>query len=278
MKRIVLQPFDGKSYSKDAYIEQKLNTWAVAESHRKIWQELIGDTVLFVEGGYIFLIATITSKIEDEKGNPERPLRYFFEDIKYVNISMKKLNEELGYSPKNVVQGFYRIREELTEKTLDFLKNYIFEEDESIYSSLKDDIDAVKNQNIPETQKKSLINSRLGQGKYRKDLKELWNESCSITKFNQIDIFIASHIKPWNVSTNEERLDKFNGFFLIPTLDKLFDRGYISFNENGNILISSDIEEESYDKLNINKNMKIDIFDENKKYLEYHRKEIFHNN
>jgi len=131
---------------------------------------------------------------------------------------------------------------------------------------------------IPETQKKSLINSRLGQGKYRKDLKELWNESCSITKFNQIDIFIASHIKPWNVSTNEERLDKFNGFFLIPTLDKLFDRGYISFNENGNILISSDIEEESYDKLNINKNMKIDIFDENKKYLDYHRKEIFHNN
>ena len=154
----------------------------------------------------------------------------------------------------------------------------MFLESKDIYTSLKDDIEEIQNENISNTEKESLINSRLGHGKYRKNLKELWNEGCSITGFNQIDIFIASHIKPWKVSTNEERLDKFNGFFLIPTLDKLFDKGYISFNDNGNILISSDIEEESYDKLNINKNMKIDIFDENKKYLDYHRKEIFHNN
>lgn len=189
MKRIILQPFDSKQYSKDDYIKEELKTWAVSESHRKIWEQCIGNTVLFVESGNIFLIATIISTKEDREGNSERPLRYYFNDIKYVNISMKKLNEELGYSSTNVVQGFYRIREELTEKTLDFLKNYIFKEDESIYSSLKDDIDAIKKQKIPETQKKSLINSRLGQGKYRKDLKELWNKGCSITRFNEIDIF-----------------------------------------------------------------------------------------
>lgn len=146
------------------------------------------------------------------------------------------------------------------------------------YSSIQDELAEIEKQDISETQKESLINSRLGQGKYRQDLKKIWNESCSITGFNQIDIFIASHIKPWKVSTNEERLDKFNGFFLLPTLDKLFDKGYISFTDNGDILISRVIEEDSYGKLNINKNIKIDIFDENEKYLEYHRKEVFQDN
>lgn len=271
MKRVVFQPFDGKSYSKDDYIKKQRNTWAVAKFHKKIWDELIGDTVLFVESGNIFLIATITSKKEDKEGNAERPLRYFFSEIKYVNIPMEAFNEAVGYKKNNVVQGFMRINESLTEQALDFLKK-------SINSSIQDELAEIEKQDISETQKESLINSRLGQGKYRQDLKKIWNESCSITGFNQIDIFIASHIKPWKVSTNEERLDKFNGFFLLPTLDKLFDKGYISFTDNGDILISRVIEEDSYGKLNINKNMKIDIFDENKKYLEYHRKEVFQDN
>jgi predicted restriction endonuclease len=156
------------------------------------------------------------------------------------------------------------------------LKIYkIFLEKKNIYTSLKDDINYIEKQDISETEKKRLINSRLGQGKYREELKKLWNGKCSVTGFNDVDICIASHIKPWRDSTNEQKLDKFNGLFLIPTLDKLFDRGYISFSDDGSILISSDIEEESYDKLNIYRNMKIDTFDENKKYLEYHRKKVF---
>ena len=40
-------------------------------------------------------------------------------------------------------------------------------------------------------------------------------------------ILIASHIKPWRVSNNNERLDVYNGLLLLPNLDKLFDKGYI---------------------------------------------------
>ena len=51
----------------------------------------------------------------------------------------------------------------------------------------------------------------------------------------------ASHIKPWAVCSDQERLDTFNGFLLSPTYDKAFDNGYISFNDEGIILLSTEI-------------------------------------
>jgi hypothetical protein len=140
---------------------------------------------------------------------------------------------------------------------------------------IEKDINSIKNLKISSTEKKRLINSRLGQGEYREDLISLW-KGCSITHCNQIDILIASHIKPWRDANNTERIDKFNGFLLLPTLDKLFDKGYISFDKNGKILISDKIKKQ-IDILNINTNMNINIYDENKKYLEYHNKNIYKN-
>ena len=60
---------------------------------------------------------------------------------------------------------------------------------------------------------------------------------------------------------------------MIPNLDKLFDRGYISFNDSGIILISTKLKD--IEILGLNKEMKIDIEDKHKNYLEYHRKNIF---
>tara|TARA_Y100001936_G_scaffold226829_1_gene246572 strand:- start:52 stop:744 length:693 start_codon:yes stop_codon:yes gene_type:complete len=131
--------------------------------------------------------------------------------------------------------------------------------------------------NISTTEVKSLVNARVGQGNYRKELLKIWNNSCSISRINNKKILIAGHIKPWRDSDNFERLDPYNGFLLLPNLDKLFDRGLISFKNTGEIIISDEIKQEHFDALGISKETKIKLFEQNKKYLDFHRENIFKN-
>lgn len=143
-------------------------------------------------------------------------------------------------------------------------------------NNLVDDIEAIrKDSTINKTQKELLISARIGQHKYRKDLIELW-EKCSVSKCKMTDILIASHIKPWNESSNEEKLDPYNGLLLLPNYDKLFDKHLISFDDDGRIIISPQIKKEEYKILGISADDKLfNVFEENKPYLKIHR-EIFY--
>ncbi len=121
-------------------------------------------------------------------------------------------------------------------------------------------------------QKQTIILSRVGQGKYREDLIKLWDK-CPISAFSDIRVLVASHIKPWRDCNNIEKIDKFNGLLLLPTYDKLFDLGLISFDNDGKILISPSLID--LKSLNLNRDIKIALKKENIKYLEYHRDVIF---
>ena len=135
-----------------------------------------------------------------------------------------------------------------------------------------DQINQIKNdKTLTNLEKESIILSRIGQGKFREELIELW-KGCAISKFEDSKFLIASHIKPWKKSTNQEKIDKYNGLLLLPTYDKLFDLGFISFDDSGKIIISKLLN--SFDQLNINNNIIIDIKNNNKKYLKYHREEM----
>lgn len=59
-------------------------------------------------------------------------------------------------------------------------------------------------------------------------------------------MLVASHIKPWRDSNNQERLDKFNGLLLLANLDKAFDLGFILFTDTGLVMISSQLEEPQF--------------------------------
>lgn len=116
--------------------------------------------------------------------------------------------------------------------------------------------------------------TRVGQERFRKDLIDYW-KGCSLTGCNIVSILRASHIKPWKDSSNQERLDVYNGLLLMPTLDALFDKGFISFSDNGTILISHEIEDWQ-SELVLKKDNKLRQLDEkHKAYLEYHRENIF---
>ena len=117
---------------------------------------------------------------------------------------------------------------------------------------------------------------RIGQEKFRRNL---LNEIsfCPITGISDPRILLASHIKPWRVSNNNERLDKNNGFIFSPTIDKIFDIGLITFDNNKAMLISKSLVLENVKSIGIeHKKVYEKLPLENRiQYLEYHRNFIF---
>ncbi|AJD92216.1 hypothetical protein JMA_28990 [Jeotgalibacillus malaysiensis] len=124
------------------------------------------------------------------------------------------------------------------------------------------------------TDRLTLINARLGQGKFRENLMDLWNCHCPISGISHTNLLVASHIKPWNVSNHKERLDLYNGLLLSAHYDKLFDSGYISFHDDGGIIISSHLDEEEFSKLQLNNEIKIELHNRHKSYMSYHREHV----
>lgn len=127
----------------------------------------------------------------------------------------------------------------------------------------------------PETEREAIAKARLGQGKFRKALLEEW-KGCSVTGVFLPSILRASHIKPWRVSTNSERLDVHNGLLLLPQYDELFDAGFITFSDQGSILLSKTLRGVSLSLLGIDKQNRLRHMSEaHKAYLRYHRSYVF---
>ena len=97
---------------------------------------------------------------------------------------------------------------------------------------------------LRETEKQALIKARRGQGLFRQNVARI-EHFCRVTRVDRPEHLIASHIKPWRESDNRERLFEGNGLLLTPTIDHLFDRGFISFENDGELLISPVAHEES---------------------------------
>ena len=146
--------------------------------------------------------------------------------------------------------------------------------------SLKSDIDELEkclaSKTDPEkrTEIETLIKARLGQGSFRQNVLEQY-PSCPLTGLDIEPLLIASHIKPWSVCNNKERLDPFNGLMLAPNIDRLFDKGLITFDTDGTIRISPTIDPENQKRLGIAPDMKLKIRPESEKYFEYHRNHVF---
>lgn len=125
----------------------------------------------------------------------------------------------------------------------------------------------------PETTERiSQVKSRVGQGAYRKSIMHRWRYQCGVTGFDDPRILIASHIVSWKEATNDERLDVDNGILLSPTFDALFDKHFISFENNGKIILSDEIDRNAFQKIGITGLEKLQqIHSGNLNYLERHR-------
>lgn len=125
---------------------------------------------------------------------------------------------------------------------------------------------------LNDTEKTIMVNTRMGQGHFRAKLVNMWG-GCAVTGYRNTQMLLASHIKPWRDSNNQERLDEFNGLLLLANLDKAFDLGFMSFDDQGKVLISSQLEHPEV--LGLQENMAFNIMREHKPYLGYHRSELF---
>lgn len=143
---------------------------------------------------------------------------------------------------------------------------------------LEDDIEQiiVNDTTIDQTEKDALVKSRRGQGKFKSNLKQI-ERYCRQTGVTDGRFLIASHIKAWSeCGSNKERLDGYNGLLLSPNADKLFDKGFISFTDEGDLLVSSQIEQSLLESLGIEPQKNVGGFlPEQKYYLKYHREHVF---
>lgn len=139
------------------------------------------------------------------------------------------------------------------------------------------------------TEKQTVIQARRGQGVFRKNV-ETRERACRLTGITNPSLLIASHIKPWRVcNTAAERLDGANGLLLTPDADHLFDRGFISFEPSGEVIVSPRVPDEDLRRLGFDQLVRqrfgvseapavwmTDTFQPAQNgYLDYHRKQVF---
>jgi predicted restriction endonuclease len=135
----------------------------------------------------------------------------------------------------------------------------------------------LQSKTLAETTRKALIKARIGQGLFRRNVASIEHQ-CRITGVSYPAHLFASHIKPWRESTNDERLNGENGFLLTPSIDHLFDRGFISFEDNGELIVSDVAHKESVRRMGIDTDhvVRVGRFSEGQKFfLTHHRRAVF---
>ena len=135
-------------------------------------------------------------------------------------------------------------------------------------------LSAVLAEALTKTEREALVKSRIGQGRFRSLVLELWDYRCAVTGTGLL--LTASHIKPWKTSTNHERLDGWNGLALSPTFDRAFDSGLITFNDEGGIQFSPRLPAVEAALLGIKPALRIRrLQNRHRPYLVCHRESIF---
>ncbi len=132
----------------------------------------------------------------------------------------------------------------------------------------------IESLDIKGSDKVVLAKERVNQTVFRERLLKRYKHCC-LCGISKPEFLFASHIKPWSESNPDERVDVNNGLLLCPHHDRAFDRGYISFDDKGQILISKDLNDNEAKLLNIYENMSIKATEENSIYMKYHRNNIY---
>ncbi len=132
-----------------------------------------------------------------------------------------------------------------------------------------------KSKDLPRTtEAERLVVQRVGQEVFRSGLIDYWQGQCPLTGISDTALLRASHIIPWKDCTSDgERLDVHNGFLLSALWDAAFDRGLVTFDDEGCPICSPALSASAVDELRwINP---ISLTDKHRERLAHHRTEIF---
>ena len=147
------------------------------------------------------------------------------------------------------------------------------------YGKSKDKAEPTKtpNNKKEEENKKIVRQAREGQGKYREQLLEQCH-FCPVTMISDERLLIASHIKPWAASNDTEKIDPYNGYMLSPMIDKVFDRGFITFTDSRHIVLSEFISPYTWKQIGLKNDTfykALQMDDKRIEYLKFHHESVF---
>ena len=142
-------------------------------------------------------------------------------------------------------------------------------------SKLERDIAA--DTSVRETEREAIVRARVGQGLFKERVSKI-ETRCRLTGVENPVHLVASHCKPWRDSTNQERLDGENGLLLTPSIDHLFDRGFIGFENNGRLIISPVAHRPSLQRMGVDTERVVNVggFSAGQRnFLDFHRNAVF---
>lgn len=127
------------------------------------------------------------------------------------------------------------------------------------------------------TEVERLVRQRVGQDVFRGALLDYWGGACAVTGLALPDVLRASHAKPWaDCTSDEERLDVFNGLLLVAHLDALFDRGLITFDAGGDMVMAPRLTAEYRASLHVSEGLRLRwVVPEHLPFLQWHREHVF---
>ncbi len=130
---------------------------------------------------------------------------------------------------------------------------------------------------VASTEVEALVKQRVGQDLFREMLIEYWGGRCALTGLDVPELLRASHAKPWKDSNDRERLDVYNGLLLAVHLDVLFDRGFLTFDEDGAAVFSSQLSDHAR-RLLLGADLQrgaVRLVAGHQPYMAYHRRHVF---
>lgn len=147
----------------------------------------------------------------------------------------------------------------------------LVEWEEQEVNRVKDD------QTLTETTRKAVVQARRGQGLFKQRVMQI-ETRCRLTGVDRPEFLRASHCKPWRDANNTERLDGENGLLLTPDADHLFDRGFLTFEDRGAVVISPVAHKPSLIRMGIDPDTLQNVggFSQGQRdYLAFHRANVF---
>ena len=126
---------------------------------------------------------------------------------------------------------------------------------------------------LGDTEVERIVKERVGQGYFRRALLDYWGGCCPLSGIREEAILRASHIVPWaKCRSDEERLDAFNGLLLAAHWDAAFDRGLVSFDDDGRALVKTGLDPAVVELLSSATTKLIPLDPQHRKQLAWHRK------
>lgn len=176
---------------------------------------------------------------------------------------------------------------EISETLAHLLGQFIGAEFSAVVNGTEDELDIIDvveaelaiaiagDTGLSDTVKEQIVKIRRGQALFKANVQR--NEKkCRITGVDDIRHLRASHIKPWKDCDNTERLNGCNGLLLAPHVDHLFDQGFISFENNGDVIISKKLDTSILAMWGIAEIHNVGAFHPEQQYfLDYHRQHVF---